>query len=450
MLIAMDGHHIPVTPIMESSSTPAHFGASNDASREAPSSKLLHSSISRPKHRTFYSSPSAASDYFSDEGGNLPSSPELPSLRSSFNSHSLSGSQSLSMDDSIFSSPIRPAFPTITTTNANYNRSTSWSAQRTLLSRLESSRADIICASNLTGHQFREMNRAFDDIDGLFNAPDTQTREPAEVADSEGLFMDEEDSKRQELEQAAAMSEEERLDREHEMRTVVDRVLGAARRLQKQCLSLRDAHDVAQGAIIKATGRLHELESENAQLKSELAEAKLEMERLKEEAKVKPEADEDLLPEDLLPQDLLPQDFKFHNMVLEKLDRDLEELGKRRHSEMLSGQVTPARMSAVSPMAMSHREDEGELEEAKAGEEDYVNVGQDAQVSDEIIGNGVQPGNGSIRSKASTATLRAVSSNTNESLASVESPEPPRFRAWSQFWDGLASLSGFHDPDEME
>ena len=159
--------------------------------------------------------------------------------------------------------------------------------------------------------------------------------------------------------------------------------------------------------MLQATHKIASLESENAQLQSDLAECQLEIERLKNQG-------QDTLVENSA---LLPQDFQFHSLVLDKLDKDLEELESRRHTEMISGQQTPSKMSPVS----------------KASPMKDLNILQ-AELEKEA-----KRSNGSIQTKTG---LEEANEKNDEHMSTGKT-------AWEQLWESLASLSGFHDPEDM-
>jgi hypothetical protein len=144
-----------------------------------------------------------------------------------------------------------------------------------------------------------------------------------------------------------------------------------------------------------------------------LQEANNKLKNLKSQAKV-------------VEADLLPQDFKFHKLVLEKLDRDLEELGVRRHTELLSGQQTPLKMSPV--------------------EEEHPGLQLDGVEAVEIVAsNGIALGEEEIGSHDDIQTTGTTSSSPKELQEEMRNKS-----AWELLWEELATLSGFHDPEDMK
>jgi hypothetical protein len=471
---------LPTTPVMEDP----------DTMPSEPHTSPPRSGVKKPRsrqHRKFYSSPSQASDYFSSDDieqklttnedvTSHHTSPEMASsLRSSFNEGSSATYRFVNpFSQSLYepSTTSRAAFFPAKRIATNL----SWAEQKSLDARMENIRADVALAGTLSAHQVREMNRAFDRIDELFSAPDTQTREPAESAGGSELFMDDEDQ----AEEQTVLDDELRR-KDDMMKDTVDRVLSAARKLQRQCIALRESHAVAQQAIVDATDRIEVFVDENQELLNEvetlrfsLAETKLELARLQREVDTNPNATAELLPKGVL-----------LDSVLDKLDRDMEELSERRYSELMSGShtplISPTASQLVSPLRIIS--DISESNRSHAENDDIAEESQNDEVLDTILtsgtidttGNGL---NGSVHSlngiaTNGTSTRSLKSSSSQKSVKSHSStptlgkkkkpetvlqsdllPQPASSTsskgksAWSQFFDGLAILSGFNDPDD--
>jgi hypothetical protein len=170
-------------------------------------------------------------------------------------------------------------------------------------------------------------------------------------------------------------------------------------------------------------------------LETALFESQQEIDRLMEE----PASEE--LP-------LLPRDFKFHSLVLDKLDKDLDELMSRRHSELVSGQHTPIKES--SPLNSEFVFEEDGVLHSEQGRESVHGNGLNGSVHLQKPDEPDEPEQPEQPRKPDDSEEQEESEKPDTMPTDEETLETSGPTAWEQLWQGLALLSGFHDPEDMK
>jgi hypothetical protein len=182
---------IPSTPNIDRSQSPA-------ISTTAP-----------PPNRRLWSSP-AFSDYFSSGDGEDGFSPDMRKSVEDMLDGSINGND-------LQANGFRHGISSIDRNLANLS-STSQS-QRILLARLNNVAKAILRSAELTEHHCQSLSLDIDRLEQTLSAPDAQTREPADIADS-GLFIDDDE----EEEKYEREAEEKRKQEEEDEHTQVQEV----------------------------------------------------------------------------------------------------------------------------------------------------------------------------------------------------------------------------------
>jgi hypothetical protein len=140
-----------------------------------------------PPNRRLWSSP-AFSDYFSGGDGEDTFSPSdwRKPADCTITTMTMADSAS-SFDRSAGGSDSRNHHSSI-----DRNLSSACQSQRIILARLNNVAKSILRATDLTEHHCQLLDADLDRLEQTLSAPDAQTREPADIADS-GLFVDDDD-----------------------------------------------------------------------------------------------------------------------------------------------------------------------------------------------------------------------------------------------------------------